>query len=178
MKRGLTLIELMIVIVLFIILALVTVYIFRAVLLSWSSQETRTGIDINLDRGIEEVVRDLREAKKVQSTAGYDEIRFTPDESTYYIYYLYNENDSYIPPPAFDRDYYELKKAALTDGINGTFTYGGGRIIIRDIVPPGSGIDPKTDLSIDAGNLITIILKIERADETITSKTEVRPRNL
>jgi len=46
LKKGLTLMELMIVILMFLILTGVIVYILRAVLLSWSSQETRTGIDI------------------------------------------------------------------------------------------------------------------------------------
>ena len=50
--------------------------------------------------------------------------------------------------------------------------------MIADVVPPGTGSAPQTDLSIDADDLITIILKIERGAEIITSKTEVAPRNL
>ena len=84
-KVGLTSIELIIVIVMFVILALVMFSVFRAVLLIWSSQEERAGIDINLDIGIEKIVRDLREAKLVQSAADYDEIRFTHDFSTYQV---------------------------------------------------------------------------------------------
>ena len=76
MNKGLTLIELMISIVMLSILAVTSVYILRAVLLSWSSAEERSGIDIVLDRGIEEMVRDLREAKEIKSTSGYDEKDF------------------------------------------------------------------------------------------------------
>jgi len=162
----------MITIVMFAILVSVTLYIFRAVLLSWSSQETRTGIDIGLDRGIEEMVRDLREAKLVQSTPSYDEIRFTSDYSTYYIYYFYNADDSYVPPPAFNQSIYELRKAALTGSINGTFTYGSGQIIMTDVLPPTT-----SDLSL-SGNILTIDLSVTRGDETIRSRTDVRPRNL
>jgi len=172
MRRGLTLIELMISIVLFIILSVTAVYIFRAILLSWSSQETRTGVNITLDSGIEKMVRDLREAKQVQSTASYDEIRFTPDNSNYYIYYLYNAGDSYLPPPAFDQTTYELRKAALTGGISGTFTYGNGQVMLTDVLPPTT-----SDLSLSA-NMLTIDISITRGDETIRSRTDVRPRNI
>lgn len=168
-KRGLTLIELMMVIVLSVILTAVVVYILRAVLLSWSSQETRAGIDIGLDRGIEEMARDLREARQVQSVNN-DEIRFTQDQSTYYIYYLYNSADTY--PPNFNQSLYEVRKTTLTGGIGGTFTYGSGNIIINDISPP-----PTSDLSLSS-NVITIDLSMKRADETIRSRTQVRPRNL
>lgn len=147
----------------------VTAYIFRAVLLSWASQETRSGIEINLDRGLEEIVRDLREVRQVGSVNN-DEIRFTQDQSNYYIYYLYNANDSY--PPAFNQTLYDLKKATLSGGISGTFTYGSGPIIITNILPPAT-----SDLSI-SGNIVSIDLSAKRGDETIRSRTQVRPRNL
>lgn len=172
MKKGFTLIELMIVIVMLVILVGVAALIFKTVLLSWSSQETRSGIDLSLDRALEQMSRDLREAEEIQSTAGRDEIRFTQDGATYYIYYLYNSADSYVPPPAFDQATYELRLETLTGGINGTFTYGNGQIIIPDLLPP-----PTTDLSV-AANLITIDASITRGDETIRSRTEIRPRNL
>ncbi len=169
MKKALTLIELMMTIVMFVILTVVIVYILRAVLLSWSSQETRSGVDISLDRGIEEVVRDLREGRQV-STVNNDEIRFTQDLATCYIYYLYNAGDSY--PSSFTQASYQLKKADLTGGMSGTFTYGSGDIKIIDVLPPST-----SDLSLNS-NLITIDLSIKRGDETIRSRTQVRPRNL
>lgn len=147
----------------------VTAYIFRAVLLSWSSQETRSGIDINLDRGIEEIVRDLREARQVQSVNN-DEVRFTQDQSNYYIYYFYNANDAY--PPTFNQSSYDLRKATLSGGIGGTFTYGSGPIIITDVLPPAT-----SDLSI-SGNIVTIDLSVKRYNETVRSRTEIKPRNL
>ena len=169
MKKGLTLLELMMTIVMFVILTAVVAYILRAVLLSWSSQETRTGVDIILDVGIEEMTRDLREAKQISSVNN-NEIRFTRDQTNFYIYYLYNQNDSY--PPAFNQTSYQLRKATLTGGINGTFTYGLGDIKAIDVLPP-----PTSALSL-SGNLITIDLSIIRKNETIRSRTEVRPRNL
>lgn len=176
-KQGLTLIELTITLIMFTILAGVSAYIFRTVLLSWSGQETRAGININIDRGIEEMARDLREAREIDDNydgdeTANDEIRFTHDQTTYYIYYFYNSSDSYTPPPAFNQSSYELRKAALTGGIDGTFTYGAGRIIAEDVLPPTT-----SDLSV-SGNIITVDLSITRDDETIRSRIEVRPRNL
>ena len=167
-KQGFTLIELIITISMLVALVGTTAYVFRAVLLSWSNQETRAGIDISLDRGIEEMVRDLREARQAQSSN--DEIRFTQDQTTYYIYYLYNAGDTY--PVVFNQSSYQLRKAALTGGISGIFTYGLGDIKIIDVLPP-----PTSDLSLNS-NLITIDLSVKRKDETIRSRTEVRPRNL
>lgn len=159
----------MITIVMLVALVGVTAYVFRAILLSWSSQETRAGVDISLDRGIEEMVRDLREAKQV-SYVNNDEIRFTQDQGNYYIYYFYNENDSY--PPSFNQSSYQLKKTALSGGMGGIFTYGSGTIIIIDMLPP-----PTSDLSL-SNNVVTMDLSLTRGNETIRSRTEVTPRNL
>lgn len=172
MKKGLTLIELLMAMVMFAAVAGVGIFLFSAVLRTWSSQESRAGINIDLDWKIEGVVRDLREAEEIQSTAGYNEIRFSHDQVTYYIYYFYHPGDGYLPPPAFNQDYYELRRATLIGDINGTFVYGDGTILLRDILPPAiSGLSA-------SGNLLTIDLSIERKGVTIRSRTEVRPRNL
>lgn len=174
MKNGFTLTELIVSVGLFALLALIVTLVLRTILVSWDIQERRSGIDINLDRGIEEVVRDLRKAKQVQSAANYDEIRFCQGTTTTscYIFYLYNAGDSYGPPPAFNQSSYQLKRATLTGDINGTFTYGSGDAVVNDVLPP-----PTSDLSL-AGNLLTIDLSAKRGDETIHSRTQVRPRNV
>lgn len=175
MRKGLTLIELMIAVVMVAILMGVTVYIFRAVLLSWSGEETRAGIDIGLDSGIEKMLWDLRTASQVYSSN--DEIRFTQDQNMYYIYYLYNSSDTY--PPSFNQASYQLKKATLSvsgiDIANGTFTYGSGDIITSNVLPP-----PASNLSQDPNNtnVYIIDLSAKRKGETIESKTQVKPRNI
>ncbi len=173
-KKGITLIELMITVVMFAALAVTITYVARAVLLTWYSQEIRGGIGVNLNRGIEDMARDLRKARQVQSTANYDEIRIRQGTitSSYYIYYLYNASDSYVPPPAFNQSSYQLKKATLSGGINGTFTYGSGEVIVNDVVPP-----PTSDLSL-SGNLLTVDLTVTHGDETVRSRTQIRPRNV
>ncbi|MFA5275376.1 MAG: prepilin-type N-terminal cleavage/methylation domain-containing protein, partial [Candidatus Omnitrophota bacterium] len=93
MRKGLTLIELIITTAMVAILTVAMAYILRVVLLSWPGQEARAGIDIGLNRGIGEMARDLKEARRVSE--GNDEIRFTQDNSTFYIYYFYNPSDTY-----------------------------------------------------------------------------------
>lgn len=167
MKKGFTLIEVVIVIVMLVILTAASAYIYHAILLSWSSQQMRSGIGTDIDRAIEELARDLREARQVQSAN--DEIRFTQDNSAYYIYYFYNANDTY--PLSFNQSAYQLRKAQLSGGISGNFTYGSGQIILNDVLSP-----PASDLSMSA-NLTTVDVSIRRADETIRSRTQIKPRN-
>ena len=171
MRKGLTFIELMIVIAMLVILTAVLFYVLRTVFLIWPSQVTRAGIDISLDTDIEQIVRDLRKGRVVQSASGYNEIRFTQDQSAFYIYYLYHAADPYGPP--FDAALlYQLRKAPLAGGLSGTFTYGSGDMIMTDVMAP-----PASILSLN-NNLITLDLSVKRGDETIRSRTQVRPRNL
>lgn len=167
-EKGLTLVELLITILMLTILAGVIVFIFRAVLLNWQSQENRAGIGINLDSALEEMARDIREAKTVSSAN--DEIRFSQNDATFYVYYLYNQNDSY--PPSFNQSAYELRKATLSGGIGGTFTYGAGALIVTDVLPP-----PTSDMSFSS-NLVTLDLSISAGGETIRSRSKIKPRNL
>ena len=148
------------------------ILIFHTTLLSWSAQTQRAGTDIPLDRAVEEMVRDLRKATQIQSNAGYDEIRYTQDGSNFYVFYLYNASDAYSPPPAFNQSSYQLRRAALSGGIGGTFTYGGGTLLTPDVLPP-----PTSDLSVGA-NLLTLDVSAKKDDETLRARTQVRPRNL
>lgn len=176
MKKGMTLIELVVALLLFSVLMGAAVILFNEVLLSWASSGTRSGIEIQLERAVEEMVRDLREAKQIQdgpsSSTHYDEIRYTPDNSTYYVYYLYHASDSYVPPPAFGQSSYQLFRETLSGGIGGTFAYGSGTLLLTDVLPPTA-----TDLSVNS-SLATLDISVTRGDETIRSRTQVRPRNL
>lgn len=164
-----TLIELLTVAVVMGLLLLALGSVFWVVSQSWVTQDTRTGLDINLYKGMEMASIDLRNASVVQSSN--KEVRFTDYGGvTNYVYYLYNSADSY--PPKFDQSSYKLQKAALTGGINGTFTYGSGRIIISNVLPP-----PISDLSF-TGNVINLDMSVKQDYEAIRARTEVRPRNV
>lgn len=170
MKKGLTLIELMISTMMVVILAGVVIYVFRAILLSWSGSEARSGINITLYRAVEEMRRDVITAKAVASGTN-DEVRFTAINNTNWIYYLYNSNNFY--PPSFNQQKYELKKTGLsgTNLTNGAFTYGNGATILTDVSPP-----PTTDLSFSS-NLVTLDLSSVRDNETVRLRTQIKPRN-
>ncbi len=170
-SEGVTLIELMIAVLLLSVLIGGSAVVFNTLLLSWASQTQRSGADLQLERAVEETVRDLREARQIQSISGYDEIRYTTDGSTFQIIYLYHAGDSYAPP-AFNQAVYQLRRASLTGGLGGTFTYGEGTLLLTDVLPPST-----SDLSA-SGNLITLDLSVQRGDETLRARTQVRPRNL
>jgi len=146
-------------------------YGFTVILKTWESQGTALDIREDLKQGVEKMVRDLRMAKAI-STAD-DSIRFTVTESgtdNNYIFYLYNASDSWVPD--YDEEAYELRKATLTGGINGTFTYGNGPLYIKEIKPPTD-----SDLS-SSGNVLTIDLTVFKTDETFHILQKVRPRNI
>ena len=166
--KAFTLIELLMVAAVMGLLLLAVGSIFQVVSQSWVTQDVRTGLDINLYKGMEIASIDLRDTSAVQSS-NY-EIRFTDDGFNYYIYYLYNSADSY--PPNFSKSSYQLRKATLTGGISGTFTYGSGQIIISNVLPP-----PVSDLSF-TGNVINLDISVKQNYETIRAKTEVHPRNV
>jgi len=182
-KKGFTILEVMIVLILFAILVAVIVFVFRTILITWSSQETRAGVDINLDFTVENMVRELRESEVI-GYANDNELRFTQglnDDTEYYIYYFYNSSDTY--PPDFSQDTYELRKTTLSgvsgqDLTTGTFDYGDGEIVIIDTISPNAPVTPSAlsfrvpeafYYAIHAGNLYTEHdIDFQNSDGTIT----------
>ena len=59
----------------------------------------------------------------------------------------------------------------MTGGINGSFTYGGGTLLMRDVKPP-----PVSDLSV-SGSTAMLDLTLIRGDETIRLIERVKRRN-
>ena len=150
-----TLVELAITVLLMSVLSGVMVFVFITLTGQWSSGEKRASVDIGMDRGMEEMVRDLREAN--QALSSNDEMRYTRDGSNYSIYYFYNN---------------QVRKAVLTGGLSGTYTNSTGRIVIRNVVMPAV-----SNLSL-SNNTINIDISISRGNETVRQYTAVRPRNL
>jgi hypothetical protein len=169
MRRNFTLLEIIITTVMLAVLAGVSVYFFHAVLKVWSHQEEEIGSQIPLFRAIKEVVQDLREAKEVKELND-DEIRFCKN-SDFYIYYLFNEKDTY--PPRFNQDFYKLKKAKLSNNINGGFSYGSGQILLDKVLPP-----PLTDLSVDNEKMVIVDLRVSTNEEVKRLRAKIKPRNI
>ena len=117
-------IELLITLVLFGVLMTAVAMAMNPILLAWSTHQDRMELQRQVQHGLEKAVRDLRLADAYQDDAN-DSIRYTVRESgvnNSYILYLYNSANSW--PPAYDQTTYQLRKATLTGGIGGTFTYG------------------------------------------------------
>ncbi len=146
-------------------------YAMNPILLAWSSQQDRMELQRGLQHGLEKALRDLRPATALQTDAD-DAVRYTLWESgvsNSYILYLYHSSDSW--PPAYNQTGYQLRKASLTGGIGGTFTYGAGDLLVRDIKPP-----PDSDLSV-SGSVAVVDLTLVRADETFRLLERVKRRN-
>lgn len=168
-ERGFTLVETLLAAVMVSMVLAVLAYMFQATIAGWSTQGTRTGLGVSVGKAAKEIARDLRKAREAVSNSS-GEVRFTENGTDHYIYYLYNATDSY--PSKFKAALYELRKAALSGGIDGTFTYGSGDLIARDILPP-----PSSTLSVD-GTMVKIDLGGQRGPNTIRSVMKVKPRNI
>ena len=167
---GVTLIELAIALLLFAVLMTATAMAMNPILLAWSSQQDRMELQRG-GAGLEKGLRDLRLATALQNDAN-DAVRYTLRESgssNSYILYLYHASDAW--PPAYTQTAYQLRKAALTGGINGTFTYGSGDLLARDVKPPAT-----SDLSV-SGSVATLDLTLSRLDETFRLLEKVKRRD-
>lgn len=167
-KKGMTLVEVMITMSIMALLMGVAVFVFVAVLSGWSGHGERVGMFSTLNRAMEEISRDVREASQV-SAVGSDEIRFTPDSVNFYIYYFYNDTDTY--PPTFSQEIYQIRKSTLAGGINGSLVSGTERIVLQGVLPPDT-----SDLSYD-GSYVNVDLSVTAGEETLRSNTKITPRN-
>ena len=170
-RSGVTLIELIITLLLFAVLMTAAAMAFNPILLAWSSHQDRMELQRQVQHGLEKAIRDIRLATALQNDAN-DAIRYTLRESgvsNSYILYLYNASDTW--PPAFNQTSYQLRKASLTGGIGGTFTYGSGDLLMRDIRPPTT-----SDLSV-SGKVATLDLTLARGDETFRLIERVKRRS-
>lgn len=169
---AVTLIELIITLLLFAVLMTAAAMSLNPILLAWSSHQDRMDLQRQVQHGLEKAIRDIRGAVALQNDAN-DAIRYTLREngaSNSYILYLYHAGDTW--PPAYNQTGYQLRKAVLTGGIAGTFTYGSGDLLMRDIQPPTA-----SDLSV-SGKVATLDLTLIRASEAFRLIERVRSRNL
>jgi len=170
-SRGVTLVELIIAFLLFSVLMTAVAFSVNPILLALASQQDRLELQRQLQHGLERAIQDLRLANAFQSDAS-DAIRFTVRESgtdNSYILYLYNASDTW--PPTYSQIRYQLRKAPLSGGIGGTFTYGSGGLLMRDVKPP-----PASDLSV-SGSVATLELTLVRGDEAFRVLERVKRRN-
>ena len=182
-KRGFTLLETLIVLMLLSVLVGVSGLLFVVSLRAWDAGLIRGGIREDINYAMEKVVRDLKEmanASLDQYDPGSGDIAHTIDfndlDGNSFVFYLNNSNDT------LDDTYnpsllYELRKANITSGDNPAS--GEGVLILRDLVSPAA-TEPATALTIDPNdpNQVTLDFVVQRSDETVRIRTKVRPRNL
>lgn len=183
-NKGFTLIEVLMAIVLIAAIMYAAVAILRAVLATWSSQRTRAGVYVPIDRGINMMARELREATAVSDNSHNHEIRFAVkrrdasgntinDPLTgnpyidYYVYYFYGSG------PAR-----ELRRSALTPVPAGSsdltaMTYAGSA---GSFIAAGITAYPTSDMAVN-GNVVTMDFSVTGNNETARSRTDIRPRN-
>jgi hypothetical protein len=163
--RGFTLVETLIASIMVAAMIGALTLIFQVMAAGWSAHGGRIGTGVTLNRAVEDIARTLRSAKDVASQNPGFEIRFTVVENStdkFRIYYLYSQGDGL----------YQLRKADLSGGIGGAFTYGSGDIVARDILPPSV-----SNLSC-SGKVATIDLSMRRVNSTVRLATKVAARNI
>lgn len=176
-KRGFTLLETLIVLMLFSVLVGVSGLLFVVGLRAWDAGCIRTGIREDVSYAMEKVVRDLKEMANVNPTqygSNTHTIQYDDLGGTTYVFYLYDDNANGLFDPNDPSLLYELwknTKAQLDAG-----NYDAGVLILRDLVSPAAN-EPATDLTISS-NEVTLDFVVQRSDEIVRIRTKVRPRNL
>jgi len=179
-KQGFTLIETIIVLLLMAILLGATGFVFLVSLRAWDSGCIRGGIREDASYAMENMVRDLK-AMAMGSLSQYDSgsgniahtIQYDDLSGNTYVLYLYNADDATLDS-TYSQSLYDLRKADITEGDDPAL--GEGTLILRDLVSPNA-TSPATALAI-SGNQVTIDFVLRRGNETVRTRTKVRPRNL
>ena len=168
--KGLTLLEMIIAISLSTLLMGTSLLLLRPILLAWAHHQDRLELQQQVQHGMEKTIRQIRLAGDAQGGSG--AIRFTISAlsgTQSYILYLYHPSDSW--PPSYSQASYQLRQAPLVGGINGTFTYGAGALLMREVVPP-----PASTLSL-SGKVALLNLSLKRGDETFRLIERAKRRN-
>ena len=178
-QTGLTLLEAIFALALVFLLIGAIFLVYLSLLQGWDQIGRRDDLREKLQFGLERVIRDVRHANAI-SVANHA-LRFTANESgsdASYIYYLYNSSD--VWPPNYNQASYDLRRVSLSGGLNGTFTYGSGDLILTALRPPNNTTitttDPYTGLS--CTHCAVIALAAQSSTETLNVRGYVRPRNI
>ena len=179
-KRAFTLLETLIAFLLLSVLMYVSAYLFAVSLRAWGTGSLRTEIREDMSYAMEKTVRDSK-AMALGSLGQYDSgagdiahtIQYDDLSGKTYVLYLYNADDATLDS-TYSESSYDLHKADMDGG--DTPVSGGGVLILRDLVSPDATA-PATALTI-SGSQVTLDFVVQRRDETVRTRTKIRPRNL
>lgn len=169
-KKGLTLVELLMVVALMSILVVVTSFVFVAVFKSWGFEVAKAHVKQEAGWGMEKMSRELRELLLITSAQLYS-MDFWSD---------INENGIQDGDETITYSWSETPGDSLTrsDGII-TSTLSNDVESFELSYYNGSGTLLAVPVAIPADvKLITIKLKTKKEDEEINLRSNVRPRNL
>ncbi len=175
-RSGFTLLETLIVFLLFSVLMGISAYLFTMSLRAWGFGRLRTEVREDMSYAVERTVRDLKEIadgslsqySSIDNTIQYDDL-----SGNTYVFYLYNSDDGTLDS-TYSESIYDLVKADINGG--DTPASGDGKLILRDLISPDAAA-PATALTISS-NQITLDFVVQRIDEIVRLRTKVRPRNL
>ena len=165
--KGMTLVELIVVIGMMGILTTTVLFVFNFHFKSWNESYTRSLIRGNLAQALELVSNRLRHAQTIDEVTE-SSITFTASSNSgtsLFRLYLYNADDP-EPNPPYTQSTYSLRFAQ--DSVD----YGDGVLVSSDIAQPTSVAFSLSD------KVISIELTALRGDQEIKMRTKVRPRNL
>ena len=169
-RSGLTILEILFTITLitFLVSSILVVYIVS--LQGWDNLGHRADLHKKLHFGLDRIAREVHKANDL--LVANNAVRFTLYESgsnQSYIYYLHNASDTW--PPAFNQSAYDLKRTSLAGGINGTFTYGDGELVIAALKPPSL-----TAIT-SSGDVATLTLTGQIENDIVTLRSAICARN-
>ena len=164
---GLTLMELMVVIVLFAILMGSVGYVFTTGTQLWTKGYDRADIRGRMSQAMEKIIRQVRLATSIDAISS-SSITFSADlgsGTSSYTVYLYNALDS-EPNPPYTQTTYQLRWR------KGAGSYGTGAILAENILKPTEAVFSQSS------NTIAIDLTGSRSGQVMRLRSKVRPRNL
>ncbi|MBF0122350.1 MAG: prepilin-type N-terminal cleavage/methylation domain-containing protein [Candidatus Omnitrophica bacterium] len=161
-RRGFSLLELILVIVLTTVLTASVVSVYLTSIKIWNAGEDRTGLRTSLALSVDMITQDLSNATNI-SLENVDNSLYFNKDGLGYRWYLYSADD---PGQAYNNDNisYDLIKTVVND----TYVYGMGTVWATGI---------QRSVFAYANNLVTVDMTATKNSTIVHVRTKIRPRN-
>lgn len=163
--RGMSLMELVVVIIMMNILFFSSYAIYNVAVSSWQIGVARCEIIPQNRIAVEKMSRDILAAIEVKQL-GLSSLQIKTPDGKKYFYYLYNKEDPWPTSPPYESEIYDLRRCEVTFG----FKYGSGTVIVKDV---------KSLIFITSPDMVSVDLMLQKSkDEKFQLFTKLHPRNL